>query len=317
MTGTGGTTHTHIALLASSALFAWSMGSHYTGSVAGTAFGAGVLSLRRALGLTAVFCVVGAVAGSVNVVDTYSGVVAHAPTIDIVAAQLSAALATVVSTYFKLPTSTIQLYAFSLLGAALVAGVRIQGGAFALIVGGWVAGPVIALALGFVLSRLGRGLAARGERALKWALLLIAIYSAFILGSNDVSNAASSLVTAGVLSTRVAGLFGGALMALGVLTWGGRMLGRIGHDILPLDVQMAATAQFSKALALSGANALGYNASINQTIVAGLIGVGAAQRQRKINRRVARNIALNWTLSPILGLGCSALLTVILTAASG
>lgn len=306
-----------VALLLSSALFAWSMGSHYTGSVAGTAFGAGVLSLRAALGLTAVFCVVGAVAGSVNVVATYSGVVAHAPDIDIVAAQLSAALVTVSSTYFKLPTSTIQLYAFSLLGAALVAGLHVHGGAFGLIVIGWAAGPIAAFVLGFALSRLGRKLAARGEEALRWALILIAIYSAFILGSNDVSNAAASLVTGGVFSTRTAGLFGGGLMALGVLTWGGRMLGRIGHDILPLDVQMAATAQFSKAVALSGANALGYNASINQTIVGGLIGVGAAQRHSKVNRRVARNIALNWTLSPVLGLGCSAALTATLSALFG
>jgi PiT family inorganic phosphate transporter len=101
-------------------------------------------------------------------------------------------------------------------------------------------------------------------------------------------------------------------MALGVLTWGGRMLARIAHDILPLDVPLAATAQFAKALALSGANALGYNASINQTIVGGLVGAGASVARSRINRRVVRNIALNWTLSPLLGLASSALATAIL-----
>jgi phosphate/sulfate permease len=94
------------------------------------------------------------------------------------------------------------------------------------------------------------------------------------------------------------------------------MLGRIGHDILPLDVQMAATAQFSKALALSGANILGYNASINQTIVAALIGVGVTQHENRLNRTIARNIIINWTLSPALGLGVSMILTVLAHAAS-
>jgi PiT family inorganic phosphate transporter len=302
----------HALLLASSGVFAWSMGSHYTGSVAGTAYGANVFSVRTALLLTAALTVVGSVAGSVNVVGTYTRIVAHPSTVDLTAAQVAAASVTTASTYYKLPTSTIQIYAFSLLGAALVGGLPIDGSAFAVIVAGWAIGPLAAFVLGFALARLGLRVAARGERALRWALVGIAIYSAFILGSNDVSNAASSLVASDLLSTRVAGLFGGLFMALGVLTWGGRMLARIAHDILPLDVPLAATAQFAKALALSGANALGYNASINQTIVGGLVGAGASVARSRINRRVVRNIALNWTLSPLLGLASSALATAIL-----
>jgi PiT family inorganic phosphate transporter len=65
----------HALLLASSALFAWSMGSHYTGSVAGTAYGANVFSVRTALLLTAALTVVGSVVGSVNVVGTYASII--------------------------------------------------------------------------------------------------------------------------------------------------------------------------------------------------------------------------------------------------
>lgn len=306
-----------VLLLGSSAVFAWSMGSHYTGSVAGTAYGAGVLSIRTALILTAIFTVIGAALGSVNVVGTYTEVVPDSPTLYVAAAQLSAAGVTVASTYFKLPTSTIQVYAFSLLGGALVGDLHVNAGAFGLIVVGWALGPLVAFLLGLLLARAGVRIARHGERALRILLIAVAIYSAFILGSNDVSNAAASLVTAHLLSTRVAGLVGGAFMALGILTWGGRMLARIGHDILPLDVSLAAAAQLSKALALSAANALGYNASINQTIVGGLIGAGASVARSKINRRVARNIALNWTLSPILALAVSVVVTAILKAAIG
>lgn len=305
-----------VLLLVSSALFAWSMGSHYTGSVAGTAYGAGVFSIRTAFVLTAIFTVIGAVLGSVDVVATYTKVVPDAPTLYVAAAQLSAAAVTTSSTYFKLPTSTIQVYAFSLLGGALVGGLHVNASAFGLIVAGWAFGPLVAFALGLALARLGLRIARHGERALRALLIAVAIYSAFILGSNDVSNAAASLVSVHLLSVRVAGLVGGSFMALGILTWGGRMLARIGHDLLPLDVSLAAAAQLSKALALSAANAVGYNASINQTIVGGLYGAGTSVARSKINRTVARNIALNWTLSPVLALAASALITTAIKAAT-
>lgn len=303
-----------VLLMASSALFAWSMGSHYTGSVAGTAYGAKVLSARSALLLTAILTIIGAVAGSAGVVGTYTKVVPDAPTLYVAAAQLSAAAVTTASTYFRLPTSTIQVYAFSLLGGAIVGGLHVSASALLLIVLGWALGPLVAFVLGLVLGRLGLQVAHRGERALRLLLIAVVIYSAFILGSNDVSNASSSLVAAGVTGTRTAALFGGAFMAIGILTWGRRMLARIGHDILPLDVPLAAAAQLSKALALSVANALGYNASINQTIVGGLLGAGAAVKGKNVDRHVIRGIVLNWTLSPAISLASSLAITALLQA---
>lgn len=304
-------------LLASSAVFAWSMGSHYTGSVTGTAYGAGVMSIRTALILTAILTVVGATIGGVGVIGTYTKLVPHAPTLYVAAAQLAAAIVTIAATRFKLPTSTIQVYAFSLLGGALVGDLHVSAGDLELILLGWVLGPSLAFMLGLVLARLGFRIAHRGERALRWLLIGVAIYSAFILGSNDVSNAAASLVDVHLLSARLAGLVGGACMAVGTITWGGRMLARIGREILPLDVSLAASAQLSKALALSVANALGYNASINQTIVGGLIGAGASVARNQIDRGVARNIALNWTLSPVLALASSALIAELLKLSVG
>jgi PiT family inorganic phosphate transporter len=304
----------NVLLLAASALFAWSMGSHYTGSVMGTAYGARVLTLRRALWLAAVFVLVGAVAAGLNVIGTYANVIKDAPAVDVAAAQIAASLVTLASTYYKLPVSTIQIYAFSLLGAALASGLPVRGGLFGLVVLGWVAGPLLALVLGFLLARAGLGIARRGQRALAWFLIVTALYSSFTMGSNDVSNAASSLADTGLFSPRIAALWGGFFMALGVVTWGRRLLERIGHEILPLDVPLAATAQFSKAVAISTLNAFGYNASINQSIVGGLTGVGLATDRSKLNRGAVRNITLNWVLSPLLGVVVSALVDLLLNA---
>lgn len=305
-------------LLFSGGLFAWSMGSHYTGAVMGTAYGSGVLSLRSAQLLAALFAFIGASVASVQVIATYAGgFVRPSSRVDVAAAQLAAALVTTASTYFKLPTSTIQIYAFSLLGVALVAGLPIHGAGFGLVVTGWVAGPLVASAVGYLIAKSGLPRAARIQRALKWFVIGASIWSSFTLGSNDVSNAAASLVLGHITSARLAGVLGGAFMALGVLTWGRGLLRRVGKDILDLDVPLAASAQLSQAITLSAENALGYNASINQTIVGGLTGTGVAAAPDKLNRKVLRAIVKNWALSPVLGLGAAALVTVALHAALG
>ena len=144
-----------ILLFAASAIFAWSMGSHYTGAVMGTAYGSGVLSLRKAQLLAAGAALIGSVVASINVIDTYAhGLVTGASRVDVAAAQLAAAIVTTLSTSFKLPTSTIQIYSFSLLGSALVAGLPIHGAGFGVVILFWTIGPLVALALGFILARL-------------------------------------------------------------------------------------------------------------------------------------------------------------------
>jgi len=301
-----------VLVFVASALFAWSMGSHYTGAVMGTAYGSGLLSLRKAQILAAAFALLGSAVASINVIHTYAnGLVPRASRVDIVAAQFTAAIVTTISTYFRLPTSTIQIYTFSLLGAALVGGLPVSGAGFGFVILFWVAGPLLSVGIGFMLARIGLGVARREESILTWFVILVSIYSSFTLGSNDVSNAASSLVALGLLPARLAGLYGGFFIAVGVLTWGQGLIRRVGHDILRLDVPLAATAQLSQAISLTIINRLGYNASINQTIVGGLTGTGLAVDRQKLNWSVLRNIVLNWTWSPVLGLSCSAIMTVI------
>lgn len=307
-----------VLVFAASALFAWTMGSHYTGAVMGTAYGSGVLSMRTAQLLAAGAAIVGSALASIHVISTYAnGLVPHVPRVDIAAAQLAAALVTTASTYFRLPTSTIQIYTFSLLGTALVGGLPIHGAGFGLVILFWAVGPLVAAGIGFILARLGLGIAKRSARVLTWFVIVVSLYSSFTLGSNDVSNAAASLVALHLLSARAAGLYGGVFIALGVLTWGRPLLRRIGHDIIQLDVPLAATAQLAQAITLTIINAAGYNASINQTIVGGLTGSGLAANRSALKWKVIRTIVLNWTWSPALGLSCAALLTVALRALFG
>lgn len=66
-----------------------------------------MLSIRKALVITAAFTVVGRRVNSINVIGTYANVVSQASEMNVAAAQLAAALVTTCATYFKPPTSTI------------------------------------------------------------------------------------------------------------------------------------------------------------------------------------------------------------------
>jgi PiT family inorganic phosphate transporter len=105
-------------------------------------------------------------------------------------------------------------------------------------------------------------------------------------------------------------------MAIGALTWGRRLTERIGHDVVRLDVPLAATAQLAQGISLSVLNALGHNASINQTIVGGLAGAGTGLDRQLVNWPVIRNIVVTWLLSPALALASTALIAVLLHAAA-
>ncbi|MGI8576713.1 MAG: hypothetical protein ACR2KG_02090 [Nocardioidaceae bacterium] len=69
---------------------------------------------------------------------------------------------------------------------------------------------------------------------------------------------------------------------------------------------MAASSQLAQAITLSALNGVGYNASINQTIVGGLVGAGSAVKENKMNRKNVINIVVTWFWSPILGIASAA-----------
>ena len=93
---------------------AWSMGHHYAGAVVGPAFGSRSMGMYQGIVLAGVFVMVGSLA--TGVVSTYVSL-ASIPGIYNAVALFSLVLMANVTTYLKIPTSTIQLYAFSRSGS--------------------------------------------------------------------------------------------------------------------------------------------------------------------------------------------------------
>jgi inorganic phosphate transporter, PiT family len=308
-------------LVALAIAFAWSIGAHYTGACMGMPYAAGAIRAGRALLLMAPLALIGAILASERVEATVgTGILGGGP-IDIATACVIVAVAFALTTaynFIALPTSTIQLFVFSVVGVGLALGVPVHWATIELLLAVWAVAPFATCALGFLfvraIDRGGRGAPAPGRPVFLVAATLVAVGAAasFAMGANDVSNASGPLVMTGMFSLVLAGLIGGVGLAVGVLTWGRPLLQRVAFDIVRLDPRMAIGAQLAQASVILVSVAFGTFTSMNQALVGGMIGAGLARGRRLVEWKTVRGILLGWSAGPAsgaaLGFGVAVLL---------
>ncbi|HTT16866.1 MAG TPA: inorganic phosphate transporter [Thermoplasmata archaeon] len=317
-----------LLLVAMAAGFAYSLGAHYTGACMGMPYAAGAIRLVPALALMAPFVLLGAVLASGGVETTVGHGILASSSVAIplaLAIVASAFCLTSVYNFVRIPTSTIQILVFSVVGAGVADGIGIQWRTIETLLGVWAAAPFAACGLGFLFARLldrrvgapaatGRPAAPLARTA---ALALVGIGSAasFAMGANDVANASGSLVMTGLVGLFLAGLIGGVGMVLGVLTWGRPLLQRVAFDIVRLDARTAAASQLAQATVVLVSVSFGYFTSMNQALVGAMIGAGLARSGATVQRRTVRDILLGWGVGPVSGAALGGALVLALRAA--
>src|SRR5262245_55198891 len=145
--------------------FAWSIGAHYTGAVMGMPHALRAIGAWQALLLMAPLAFLGATFASHEVEQRVgSGLTALPLSVSEQVVVIGVAFA--VTTFFnrfRMPTSTIQILVFSIVGVALATGVSVQWSAIGHLIGVWAAAPIAAIFLGFLLT-LGLDRLSLGER---------------------------------------------------------------------------------------------------------------------------------------------------------
>lgn len=285
----------------------------------GMAYATGAIGRNRALVGMAILTVAGAALASGKVVGNIGLNLVDTPALSDVsaAAVVTTAFAlTTVYNYAKVPTSTIQIFVFSLVGVALESGLPVRWGNIGALVGIWVAAPVAAVGVGFLLTRvLSRSRAvvgkAPGSPPGTWGpaqgLVLMGLAASFAMGANDVANATAVFISTRLTDVMLAGVIGGVALAVGVLTWGGRLLSTVAADIVKVDRPMALAAQSAQAVViLATVVLLGAFTSMNQALIGGMAGAGLARGQRTIQWPVLRGVLLGWAVGPVSGLAAGA-----------
>jgi PiT family inorganic phosphate transporter len=278
--------------------FAWSIGAHYTGAVMGMPHALKTIGAWQALILMAPLALLGATFAS-HAVEKRVGSGLTAAPLSVKQQVVVIGVAFAVTTFFnrfKMPTSTIQILVFSVVGVTLATRGTVRWGAIGRLAVVWAVAPLAAIGLGFGLTLVLDRLPLHGK--IGAALVVVGCVAAFAMGANDVSNATGALVGTGTFSPLAAGAVGGAGIAVGVLTWGKPLLRRVAFEIVQVDRAMATAAQLVQAGVVLAAVAFGFFTSMNQALVGAMAGAGFARGRETVHLATLVSILQGWVLGP-------------------
>ncbi|MGH9045120.1 MAG: inorganic phosphate transporter, partial [Acidimicrobiales bacterium] len=138
------------------AAFAYSMGAHYTGACMGMPHALSAISARRALLLMAPLTLLGATFASHGVEHTVGQNLLTGAGLSVDGLIIVVGIAFGLTTAFnkaRIPTSTIQILVFTVVGAGLAAGTGVRWSTIVTLAVIWVAAPLVAAGLGYLLTR--------------------------------------------------------------------------------------------------------------------------------------------------------------------
>jgi PiT family inorganic phosphate transporter len=137
--------------------FAFSMGAHYTGACMGMPHALRAISARNALLVMAPLTLVGAALASHGVEHTVGHDLLTGAGLSVSGLVIVLGVAFGLTSLFnvvRVPTSTIQILVFSVVGAGLAAGAGVHWATIGTLAVIWVSAPVVAGLLGYALTRI-------------------------------------------------------------------------------------------------------------------------------------------------------------------
>jgi inorganic phosphate transporter, PiT family len=327
--------------LSSGLFMGWSLGANDAANIFGTAVGTKMVRFATAAVISGVFILLGALYSGAGTTGTLGalGAIKALPGAFIV--SLAAALTIMWMNKTGLPVSTSQAIVGSILGWNFFAGASTDYSVVYRIAGAWLFTPILAAVFAIGLYFLFRAILENIKIHLfnldwiiKLSLILAGAFGAYSLGMNNIANvigvftAVSPFVDIQVGDYFViSGLqqllfFGGAAIAVGVITYSKNVMMTIGTGIYRLSPVTALIVVLSSSLVLflfaseslqAALIALGLPAfplvpvSQSQGVVGAISGIGIAKGGGNINTRLLGKIVVGWLLTPL----CAGILSYI------
>ena len=188
-----------------------------------------------------------------------------------------------------------------------------------------IIGGIASFGLYLVLRRIDINEESKGftgvERIFVWLQIITAAYVAFAHGANDRSNAIGPMAAVWQVLSNDTGmlmekapiplwlvLLGSAGIAVGVLTWGWRVMETIGKKITEITPTRGFAAEFGAAttIMIFSMPFLAVPVSTTHTLVGAVVGVGLAGGAKAVDFRVFGKIAASWVASvPVAAFGAA------------
>lgn len=318
----------------SSGLFlGWSLGANNAVSLFGTAVSSKMVKFKTAAIIAGVFVMLGAFisgAGTTNTLANLGGVNA-------IAGSFTVALAVAISitwmTKASLPVSTSQAVVGAIIGWNIFTGSPTDFYTLTKIVSSWVVSPVISAVFGFLLFKIIK------NTVLKWkvhmleidtynriGLIVVGAIASYSMGANNIANVMGMFVEAtpfkdlsitnfiSISAVQQLFLLGGLSIAIGIFTFGRRVMHTVGKDLYKISPVTGLTVVLASALVLwlftsqSLERFLLENnlpsiplvpLSATQSFIGAVIGVGLAKDPQSINFKIFGKISIGWIVAPL------------------
>ena len=190
-----------------------------------------------------------------------------------------------------------------------------------------IIGAIASYCLYLVLRKIDINEESRGfkgvERIFVWLQIITAAYVAFAHGANDRSNAIGPMAAVWQVLSNDSGmlmekapiplwliLLGSAGIAVGVMTWGWRVMETVGKKITEITPTRGFAAEFGAAttILIFSMPFLAVPVSTTHTLVGAVVGVGLAGGAKAVDFRVFGKIAASWVASvPVAAFGAAAI----------
>lgn len=306
-----------VVLFILSAIFSFFNGFHDSSNIVATIISSRAMSVRRALLITALSELAGAVTFGLTgaaVAQMIGKNLVHADAIrteTLIAALIGAIVWSIATWLAGIPSSSSHTLIGGLLGATWVhAGLKaIEPAGFIGVLLALILSPVAGLVIGYLFTRLvfflARNAHPRISQFFNRSQIVTGIALGFSHGANDPQKPmgvmALGLLLAGFtkqfeLPWYVIAIAAGA-SALGTGIGGWKLIRTIGSQFYKIRPVHGFSAQVSSALVIFGSAILGLPVSTTQVISSAVLGAGSAQRVNMVRWGVVRQIAIAWLVT--------------------
>jgi PiT family inorganic phosphate transporter/sulfate permease len=296
-------------------VLAMNVGANNSAAEMGPAFGAGVRSKREAIGLIAIFSMLGALIGGTHVVHTVGSGIVPGPILQthvgaVIIILLSASSIIALANIARVPVATSHAMVGSVTGMGIYYG-SVNWQQVSVIIVWWLVTPLAALMISYGLGRFAYARLARWianlpaqrtvQRFYRGFVTLSGCYMAFSAGSNSLAKAVGPIVGAGILPSSWAAVLGGLGMATGALIVGHRLLQTVGKDITPLDPLKAVLVELVCGSIVLTSSYAGVPVSLAEIVTCAVIGFGCAHAgiEATTSNRHVRTIYKLWPACPL------------------
>ncbi|MCX7916996.1 MAG: anion permease [bacterium] len=291
----------------------WSMGANDAANCVGADIGSGVMKVRDGIIITIFFSFLGAILLGSNVIKTIGkGVVPlnllpfDIATLIGMTSLFGAGTWVTIATYKKIPVSTSHSIVGAVAGAGFAYSTPIYWYKIGQIVICWIFTPIGSAIISFLTFPIVKfffslNFIKKYERQIIILLIyLTSAYLAFSWGANDVANATGVLIGTGKITPKIASVIGGISIAIGVSTWGYKVIETVGFNIVRLTPLMTISAEIGSSLNVHLYTHFGIPVSTSHSIVGAIWGIGIHRGIKAINFKIARDIIITWAITPLI-----------------